>query len=112
MIHDSVTGKLLRTRPPPLTGVEVDRLCGQPPSGPVPRPQSDLQDPGSGMHGAPMVLGCVAPDEHDRDCSNIAAATVGVCPGRLSSAPRGPANTKDPPSGRRAAEEARFRPNN
>ena len=41
MFYDPATGELLRTRPNPLTPEEVERLRGQRPSGPVPRPSRE-----------------------------------------------------------------------
>jgi transposase InsO family protein len=41
MFYDPATGELLRTRPNPLTAQEVERLRGQRPSGPVPRPSQE-----------------------------------------------------------------------
>jgi transposase InsO family protein len=41
MFYDPDTGELLRTRPNPLTPGEVERLRGQRPPGPVPRPSRE-----------------------------------------------------------------------
>jgi hypothetical protein len=41
MFYDPATGELLRTRPNPLTPDEVERLRGQRPPGPVPRPSQE-----------------------------------------------------------------------
>ena len=41
MFYDPDTGELLRTRPNPLTPEEVERLRGQRPPGPVPRPSQE-----------------------------------------------------------------------
>ncbi len=41
MFYDPATGELLRTRPNPLAPEEVERLRGQRPSGPVPRPSQE-----------------------------------------------------------------------